>query len=70
MIRIRRKLCASAAQSYLWDIEEFQFSNIVKIGRERGESVIGVLSDYNSDAVYVVDMAIPKKAKVRLTVNN
>ncbi|MEC8330466.1 MAG: hypothetical protein VXZ45_04975 [Verrucomicrobiota bacterium] len=58
------------AQSYLGDAEEIQFSNIVKTGRERGESVIGVLYDDNSDAGYAVEMAIPKTTKVRLSVND
>ena len=59
-----------SSQSYLGDIEELQFSNIVKAGRERGETVIGVLYDDNSDAGYAVEMAIPKTAKVRLSVND
>ena len=59
-----------SSQSYLGDIEELQFSNVVKAGRERGETVIGVLYDDNSDAGYAVEMAIPKTAKVRLSVND
>ena len=59
-----------SAQSYLGDVEELQFSNIVVTGRERGESVIGVLYDVNSDAGYAVEMAIPKTTKVRLSVND
>ena len=59
-----------SSHSYMGDIEELQFSNIVKAGRERGETVIGVLYDDNSNAGYAVEMTIPKTAKVRLSVKD
>jgi hypothetical protein len=57
-------------QAYVGDAKAFQYGNLVKVGRERQETVIGVLRVDESKANYVVQMAIPKGEEIQLNGND
>jgi len=57
-------------QAYVGDAKAFQYGNLVKAGRERQETVIGVLRVDESKANYVVQMAIPKGEEIQLNGND
>ena len=58
------------SQSYIGGAKAFQYGDLVKVGRERQETVIGLLRSDDSKAEYVVQMAISKTDELQLTVND
>lgn len=59
-----------ASQSYASDAARFQYGNLVKVGRERQETVIGIVRDGDAKSDYVVQMAIPKTEEIQLAAHD
>ena len=59
-----------ASQLYVHEAIVMKYGSLVQAGRERQESVIGILRNDESRADYVVEMAIPKTEEIQLTSND
>jgi hypothetical protein len=59
-----------ASQSYVSYATRFQYGNLVEVGRERQETVIGIVRTDEANAEYVVQMAIPKAKEIQLAAND
>jgi hypothetical protein len=57
-------------QSYVGGTKVLQYGDLVKAGRGRQETVIGVLRTDEANAEYVVQMAIPKAKEIQLNAND
>jgi hypothetical protein len=59
-----------ASQSYASDAARFQYGNLVKVGRERQETVIGIVRNGDAKSDYVVQMTIPKTEEIQLAAHD